>query len=182
MRNNQIIIGLVGEIAAGKGTAAKYLKEKYGAPVYKFSTAMRDIAARLYLEETRRNLQDVSAVLRKNFGEDLFARVINEDVKKDQSKIIVVDGIRRLADIKYLKELKNFKLVYITAPMEIRYQRIIARGENSDDKNKTFADFVNDHQHECENEISLVVAQANFKINNSKGEEDLYKEIEKIIL
>ena len=107
------IIGLVGEIASGKGLAVKYLKEKHGAASYRLSDPLRDILSRLRLEINRKNLQDISRVLREHFGQNLLAKVIAEDAKNDTNKIVVVDGIRRPEDIEYLAKLPEFKLVYI---------------------------------------------------------------------
>ncbi len=178
---DKIIIGLVGEIASGKGTAAKYLQEKYDASTYRFSTPLRDVLNRLYIENDRHNLQRISLVLRTAYGQDLFAKIITEDVKKSTANLIIVDGIRRLEDIKYLKELPNFYLVYITADINLRYERITSRDENTDDGKKTFADFQKDHEAETELAIPQIGAAADFKIENSDGMEKFYSDIENII-
>ena len=126
---HKIILGLVGPIAAGKGTIATYLEQKYSASTYRFSSIMRDLLIRLHLPLSRENLQDISTMLRQRFGEDLFAKVIAENVIQDNNKIIVVDGIRRLADIKYLTRIKDFVLVKVAADPHLRYQRLIKRTE-----------------------------------------------------
>jgi len=58
----KIILGFAGEIASGKGTAAKYLAEKYGSGYFRFSTILRDVLKRLYLDESRENAQKISTV------------------------------------------------------------------------------------------------------------------------
>ena len=87
MSQQKIIIGLVSKIAAGKGTVTKYLQDKYGASAYRFSTMLRDALNRLYVEINRKNMQKLSTILRQNFGEDLMAKVIAEDVKRDIIKL-----------------------------------------------------------------------------------------------
>ena len=175
------IIGLVGKIASGKGTAAKYLTEKYNAKSYRFSTPLRDILKRLYLEINRENMQKISTILRKNLEENILAKVISEDVKEDANEMIVIDGIRRLADIEYLIKLPEFKLIYITADAKNRYERLITRGENEDDKNKTFEQFMRDHEAETELEIPLVASQADYRIDNNGDLNNLHKRLAKII-
>jgi len=179
--NNKIIIGLIGEISSGKGTVAKYLEKKYGASSHRFSTPLRDVLTRLYTEINRENLVGLSKTLRELLGQDLLAKVISKDVNKDHSKIVVVDGIRRMADLIYLKELQEFKLAYITADIKIRYDRIIKRGENADDVNKTFEQFVKDHQLETELEIPKIGATADIKIDNNGNIEKLHKQIDAIL-
>ncbi len=142
----KVIIGLAGESGCGKGTVAKHIIEKYNGSSFRFSTMLRDILCRIYLPDSRKNMQILSTILRQNFGEDVLAKVMSEDVKRNNKNIVVVDGIRRPADIKYLKELPEFKLIYVEADIKKRYDRLIQRGENPDDNQKTFEKFQKEHQ------------------------------------
>lgn len=175
------IIGLVGKISSGKGTVAEYLKKNNNAVTYRFSTILRDILKRLHKKITRENMQNLSTTLRQNFGEDLLAKVIAEDVKKDERDLIVVDGIRRLADIKYLSELPHFTLVKIMATPEIRYKRLIQRTENQGDTQKTYEEFLADEKKEADAEIPVVMEKAEIELSNEGGFEELYGQINKII-
>ncbi len=180
-QNKKIILGLVGKIAAGKGTVAKYLEDKYGAHTYRFSTMLRDVLNRLHIEITRSSMQKLSTILRQNFGEDLLAKVIAGDVEKDKNNLIVVDGIRRLADIKYLEKIPGFILVKIEAEPKIRYQRILTRDENKDDTKKTFEEFLADEKKEADAEIPIVMEKATLSLDNNKDFDYLYKQVDKII-
>ena len=181
LKNKKIILGFVGLIASGKGTACQYLNQNHGADTFRFSTILRDIADRLYLEQNRQNLQDISLILRQKFGEDLLSKVIANDAKNSQAKITGIDGVRRLSDIKYLKELPNFHLIYIEADQKIRYNRIVNRGENTDDATKTFRQFQKDEQEEAERQIKEVAATAEFTVNNNGTLKDLYRQFDEII-
>jgi len=181
MEEKKLIIGLVGKIAAGKGTVADYLNNSHSATTYRFSTMLRDILNRLHLEINRPNLQALSENLRKTFGEDILAKVIAEDVKSDTGKLIVIDGIRRLADIKYLRELPEFKLVKIETDAQKRFQRIIARSENQDDRNKTYEDFLKDEAGEPEREIPIVMEEAKMSLNNDGSREELFAAVDELV-
>ncbi|MFA6490899.1 MAG: AAA family ATPase, partial [Candidatus Magasanikbacteria bacterium] len=137
MPNNKIVLGFVGDLASGKGTICKYLLEKYGTNSYRFSTMLRDVLKRLYVENSRENLQNLSTVLRTNFGQDLMSRVIAEDVKNDSKEIVAVEGIRRPTDITYLEKNPGFNLIYITADPQTRWERLVKRNENPGDDKKT---------------------------------------------
>lgn len=177
----KIVLGIAGEIAAGKGTAAKYLIDKYGASTHRFSTALRDVAQRMYLEESRENLQRISTLMRENFSTDILSRVIYKDVVNDSNSMIVIDGVRRMDDIEFLKRIPEFKLVYIKTDIKNRYDRIILREENVDDKGKTFEEFQNDNNREAELQIKDLKIEADFVLDNNGNLEDLYAQIDKIV-
>lgn len=178
---NKIILGITGEIAAGKGTATKYLLERYGASSHRFSTMLRDVAKRMHLEESRENLQKLSTIFRENFSDDLLSQVIFHDVDADENEIIVIDGVRRMSDIEYLKKLPGFKLIYIDTEMEKRYERLTKRGENVDDASKTLAEFKIDNEREAERKIKDLKQDASFVVDNNGNLEELYGQIDLII-
>lgn len=179
--DKKIIIGLVGKIASGKGTVAEHIEKNHGAVTYRFSTILRDILGRIHKEINRGNMQALSTTLRENFGEDLLASVIAEDVKKDESKVVIVDGVRRLADIKYLQEMENFILVSVDAKPEIRYERLIQRTENAGDTSKTYEEFLADEKKEADAEIPVVMEKSHKILNNDQDFDNLYTQIDEIL-
>jgi len=181
MTNNKIILGFVGPIASGKGTACAYLKDKHNAQIFRFSSMLRDVLDRFYIPQSRENMQATSLALRKTFGDDLMAQTIANDVKNSSAKIIVLDGVRRIPDIKYLQEVPGFHLIEINAEQKIRHERIIKRGENTDDSKKTFAEFQNDEMQEAEVQIKEVAKIAEFHLDNNGTIEDLQAQIENIL-
>ncbi|HBI16685.1 MAG TPA: hypothetical protein DDY52_00795 [Candidatus Moranbacteria bacterium] len=177
----KLILGLVGEIASGKGTVVDYLAQNHNASTHRFSTIIRDVLDRLYIEHSRDSLQQTSSMLRNTYGENIFAKVMARDTQSDDNNIIVIDGIRRVADIEFLKENPDFKLVFIDVSLEKRYERIIQRGENADDKNKTFEEFKLDAQREAELTIGELRNKANVILDNNGKREDLERQIEELL-
>lgn len=178
---NKIILGFVGEIASGKGTSAAYLMEKYGANDHRFSAPLRDVLNRISIDTTRENLQNLSSCLRQTFGQNLLAHIITEDAKKDEHKIVIIDGIRRNPDIEYLEKLPEFKLIYITADPKLRFERLLGRGQNSDDKTKTYDQFLKDHEAEAEKDIPTVSANADYKIINDGELDSLHNKLDEML-
>ena len=177
----KLILGFTGEMVSGKGTAAKYVSEKYKANSYRFSTILRDILTRVHLEHSRENMQKISEALRKTFGEDVMAKSMALDVQNDQGEVVVIDGIRRLPDIKYLKELPHFKLVYIEADIEVKHRRLLERNENTDDANKTLEQFRKEHEAEAETQIRDLKRHAQYLIDNNGTLEDLHAQVDKVV-
>jgi dephospho-CoA kinase len=178
---NKIILGFVGQIASGKDASKKYLAEKYGAESCRFSTVLRDVLTRIGVDITRENIQKISTALRQNFGEDLLANTITKDASNLQSDIVIVDGVRRMTDITHLQTLPHFFLVKIEASPEIRYERMKTRNENVGDVDKSFADFLKDHEAEADREIPIVMSNAKYSLDNNGSFEELYLQIDKLI-
>lgn len=179
--SKKVIIGLTGQIACGKGVIKKFLIEKYNASDYRFSTILRDILIRLNIEQSRENIMKVSTFLRQTFGEDILAKVMANDVKKDETNFIVIDGIRRLADIKYLKDVPGFFLVSVEASEDIRYDRVVKRNENPGDDKKTFEEFLQDDIAETEEQIPETMKNANLKIDNNGTWDELWEQIHQLV-
>ncbi|MEK7634351.1 MAG: AAA family ATPase [Patescibacteria group bacterium] len=179
--DKKLIIGLAGEMASGKGTITNFIVKNYNGKNFRFSTILRDIINRLYLEETRENLQKLSTLLRDNFGQDVLSSAIAKEAKNSKDKILAIDGVRRLSDIKFLKDFPGFKLIYVEADVEKRFQRISARGENTDDNTKTFEQFKKELEQESEIQIKGLRNNADYIINNNGSIEELHNQVDKII-
>lgn len=175
------IIGLAGEIGSGKSTVAGYIVKKYNGSYYRFSEMLRDVLKRIYLPNSRENMNTLSTTLRQSFGEDIFSKVIAEDVKKDDREIIAIDGIRRLDDIQHLKEINGFVFLYIEVDLEKRFERIKKRGENPDDLTKSMEEFKKEDVAEPEMQIKDLKQYADFVIDNDRTMEELYQKIDGII-
>ncbi len=177
----KLIIGIVGENAAGKTTATEYLKNKFNAVTFRFSDMLYDILKRMYIEPNRGNLQMISTILRQNFGDDIMSKVIAKDAKNSTSEIIITEGVRRPSDVPYLKELSNFILIYIKADEQTRFSRLANRGEKPDDAIKTWEDFQKEGLQESEQQILAIAQTANSTIDNNGSLEETYAQLDKIV-
>lgn len=176
-----IILGFTGPMASGKGAAALYLQNRHHAKTFRFSTILRDLLKRLDLPETREHIVAMSETVRRTFGEDILAKAMAHDAATADRSLIVIEGIRRADDIKYLKQLPNFVLVAIDADMRTRYERIIKRRENPDDQSKTWEQFTADHERPTEITIAPVMAEAKERIDNNGTSEDLERQLDALV-
>jgi len=177
----KVIFGLVGPLASGKGTVKKYLEQKYHAKDCRFSTILRDVLDRLDVPTSRENLQKVSTVLRRTFGEDLLSKAIAKEAADLDADIVVIDGVRRETDISHLLSKENFILIAVDADPKIRFQRLVLRNENAGDDKKTFEQFLHDHESEADRQIPTVMKSAKESVNNDGTLEDLYKQMDAIV-
>lgn len=178
---SKTIIGLVGAMASGKGASAEYLKDKHAATTYRFSTMLVDALERFHLENNRDNLIKMSELIRGSFGEDIMAKTMAHDVDKDTNSLIVVEGVRRMADIEYLSKMDGFVLVEIVADIKTRFERMKVRGEKTDDATKTFTEFEEDHERSTEKSILEVAKLATEHIDNNGNLVGLYSQLENLV-
>lgn len=177
----KIIFGLAGEIACGKGTFAKYIVDRYDGNSYRFSTMMRDMLHVVHLPETRFNVQEISIIMRRSFGEDVFSKAMRKEIEKDEHGIIALDGIRREKDMEFLSQLAGFRLVYVEADVKKRYERIKLSGENVYDINKSYEEFLKDHEREPEQRIRALKSKAQYIIDNNDSLSAYHQQIDELV-
>jgi len=177
----KLILGIAGEMGSGKEAISTHLVQNYQASAHNFAQILNDILGRLYLEITRENQTPLSGFLRKTFGEDILAKAMYHDSAKDAHDIVVVQGIRRFEDITYLKQLPNFKFIFVEADMKLRYERTKKRNEKANDSTITFEEFEKSHKYETELQITDLKNYADHVINNNETYQELYKQVDEII-
>ena len=124
-----MIIGVVGPFCSGKDSIGEILAEK-GFEVISTPDILRQEMKEKGIELTRKNLQEYVRNMRKEFG---LAYPSNKVAKKiKEGKNYVIQGLRNDAEGRELKKLKDFYLVAIDAPEEIRFTRMKARNREKD--------------------------------------------------
>ena len=107
-----IIIGVVGQIASGKGILVKYLNEKFGFVSFSLSSIVHAELNKSGIKKfTRQTLQDIGDELRRRNGDDILTRRLYEVIKGQNHDKIVIEGIRNPAEIEFLKKNANFILI-----------------------------------------------------------------------
>lgn len=124
-----MIIGLTGKNGSGKGEAAKFLIAS-GFIYYSLSDVIRDDLKKAGKEITRDNLIQAGNKLREQGGPSVLADRILATL--DVDKNYVIDSIRNPAEVRSLRTRDNFSLLNISAPQKIRFERMVARGRESD--------------------------------------------------
>lgn len=175
-----LVIGLVGKISAGKGAIAEHLADRYDASVYRFSDVLKDLLQRLHLPDTRENLQNLGVVLRGAFGDGVLATALGEDIKKDEAEVIVVDGIRYENEVRMLRGFENNVLIFVTAPVEVRYKRATGRGTRGE-KGLSLKEFKKLDNRETERLIDTIGKKADIRIENTGSLKELYEKVDRVV-
>ncbi|MBI3940568.1 MAG: AAA family ATPase [Acidobacteria bacterium] len=134
-----MIIGLTGRNAAGKGEVAAYLKDR-GFQYYSLSDVIREFLQRSHREITRETLIRAGNELRQAQGRSYLAEVVERRLREDRN--YVVDSIRNPCEVLVFRRNQHFVLFNVVADLEVRFQRMKARGrENDPGTLKEFRDF-----------------------------------------
>lgn len=125
----RIYVGVIGQIAAGKGILVDYLIKKYGFTAFSLSAIIHaELKKRQIKKFDRKILQDIGDQLRQKYGNDILARRAMQIIGKSNSNVII-DGIRNQGEIHYLKTLPNFILIGVKATRKLRFRRILKRAK-----------------------------------------------------
>ena len=130
-------IGLTGQNASGKGEVADVLEAR-GFERHSLSDAVREEIRSRGLEPTREDLIAVANDLRQRYGSSVLAQRVLKNI--DPQSHCVIDSIRNPAEVETLRAAGYFRLVHVTAPPRMRFDRIVERRRESDPK--TYEEFL----------------------------------------
>ncbi len=177
-----IVLGVVGENSGGKETFAKLLSEiaiNKKVIIVKFSDVIRDTLKIWDIIPTRDNFTNLSLAMNKAFGDGTLPHAIYSKVMNTTADIVILDGPRGLDDEELVRKFpKNF-MVYVTASVELRYERSKKRNEKAGEDSKTFEKFLSEEKGDREIYIPEISKRSNYKIENNGTVEDYKEKIKK---
>lgn len=179
------VIGLVGEKGSGKQTFVNFIKQiapSLNIRQVRFSDILAQTLIMWDIPLTRSNLQKLSLVMNEAFGAASLANAAKFSMEGDDAEIIILDGIRREAEYKLAKEMKNSTLIYITADQNLRYQRLKTRSEKVGEIGLTFEQFLTEEKSKAEMFVSKLGKKTGLKIINNNTLKDFKNEVEKIYI
>jgi len=176
-----LIIGLTGTFASGKDTVADYL-EKRGFEHFSLSDEIREVAAKRGIEATRDNLRELGNSLRDEFGADYLPK---RALKKAKSDKILISSIRQPAEINFLRKQKDFILIGINAPIEVRFERLKKRDRFGDPR--TLEELKEKEEKEMQSggknvqKLHECMESADYVVINDGNFDKLYKEVDRVL-
>jgi len=160
----KLIVCLTGMPGAGKTTIAEALRSK-GFDKITMGDAVRTEAARRKIEPTGENLGKIMLELREKNGPGAVAELIKNDIVNSKSDVVLVDGLRSLAEVDVLKKIGTVKVLAIHASGDTRFG-FLTRRDRSDapsDRN----DFAKRDSREIGVGMSESIALADETISNN---------------
>ena len=126
-----MIIGVTGNYASGKDTAAEILQKMNFFHV-SYSNLLRERLKRNKKKLTRDNLIDLGNELREKRGADVLSKMALEEVQDGENYVFT--SIRNPAEVELLQKREDFLLVNTIAPDSVRLKRILERNREEDPK------------------------------------------------
>jgi len=203
-----LYIGLSGPMLGGKGTVKEIIESKYKTYSISLSDIVREETRKRGLELIRDNLANVADDLRYKHGPGILAelaikKVISLGKEAENYEIILFDSIRNPFEVKEFRQTlkKYFFLIYVDAPLEIRYERLKKRRREGEEilsfeefKKKSEEEFLgredrkivdegSDHPEVLDYGVNLIecLKRANARIVNDKSREELERQVISII-
>ena len=160
----KLIVCLTGMPGAGKSTIADGLKSK-GFEKITMGDAVRAEATRRKLEPTGANLGKLMIELREKNGPGAVAELIKDQIADSKSNVILIDGVRSIAEIDVLKKFGTVKILAIHASGDTRFKFLSDRGRSDVPADRQ--DFAKRDSREMGVGISDSIALADETISNN---------------
>ena len=182
------IIGVVGQIASGKGILVNYLTRHLGFTSFSLSSIVHAELKKKEVDEfARQTLQNMGDELRRRYNDNILARRLNKAIKEQKKCHVVVEGIRNPAEIEFFKKNRNFILIGVKAKRELRFERLLSRSKGWDPKN--YNDFIKVDkrdlgvdQDKSGQQVGKCLAYCDYMLTNNKDLKDFEKKVEKLFM
>lgn len=170
---------------SGKGTCTDYLSHDYGYPLIHFGNMVYEEVARRGLD----NIADEKFVredMRAKEGPTVLAIHAARKAQTyidDGSQVVVLDGLYSWSEYKYLHLVfgSSLLMIAVTAPRQVRYQRILAR-QDGHRKYTDVQQIIDREIAEIENlEKGGPIAYADYTLDNSLGIDQLKQDLTKVL-
>ena len=179
-----ILIGITGTFAAGKGTIVSYLVDHYHFKHFSVRSHLIEVMTAKGLEINRDNMVITANGLREQFGPSYIAEALHKQAIASGQNCII-ESIRTVGEIDALRSKGNFTLYSVDADRQIRYERVVLRGSETD--KVSFETFTENELRELNStdpnkqNLSACMALADVHFDNNGTFEQLYLQLDKIL-
>ena len=171
------VIGFAGLPGSGKSTVLKAIEDL--GIIITMGDVIRNEARARGIEPIDENLGKIAQELREDFGPEIIAQKCVALIKSLESKVVFIDGLRSIAEVKTFRNSWKFPIVAVIIDDIIRIERLSNRGRPDDPKN--LEEQTERDQREIIFGLNDVINSANYKINNNVTKKEVQKKARKLI-
>jgi len=177
------IIGITGTIGAGKGEIVSYLETR-GFEHFSVRTYLTRELEKRGMPVNRPTMTDLADELRRKHRPGYIVEELYRQAAAT-GKDSVIESVRNIGEVDYLKHQKNFVLIAVESDIKIRYDRIVRRNSALD--HVTFEQFERDNAREmastdeAKGNIAECIRRSDFRVENDGTIPELRVKIDKIL-
>ena len=171
------VIGFCGLPGSGKSTVLKAIEDL--GTIITMGDVIRNEANHRNIAPSDENLGKIALELRKNYGPEIIAEKCVSLIKKLESNVFFIDGLRSMAEVIVFRKYWKFPLIATVVDEKIRYERLSNR-KRPDDPN-SLSEIRDRDQREIRFGLNEVIENANYTINNNLSEMDVQQETRALI-
>jgi uridine kinase len=185
--NNMKVIAISGPTSSGKGTLAKELQSilisrNMNVSCWGTSKPLKETLTEYGVPITMHNLQALGGFMGDEFGAHVISQYLMRLGETEGSDVVIIEGVRRTNEAQWLKDNTDCLLVYVDAPLQLRYEKFIGRNQNPGDNNMTFEEFSHASQAITEREIPDIRPLADMVFDNDLSTIELVRQFaEKVV-
>jgi len=157
------VIGFCGLPGSGKSTVLKAI-EDIGV-IITMGDIIRNETRKRSIEPTDENLGKIAQELRDEFGPDIIAEKCVALINKLEHRVVFVDGLRSIAEVKVFRKYWKFPIVAVIIDDNMRYERLSKRARPDDPK--SLENLRERDQREISFGLNDVINSANYNVNNN---------------
>lgn len=178
------IIGIAGTDGSGKDSLGNFLEDKFGWRFISVTDLLRDEARKRGMPLSRGTLKIISSEWRAENGLGVLIDKAMEEYKSAGKEYpgLAIASLRNPGEADKIHELGGW-VVWVDAPIELRYQRAIDRNKGTEDQ-VTFEEFKAEEDEQMSQtgdettlNLSAVKAKADIFITNDDNDIEKFKEI-----
>ncbi len=182
------IIGIVGLPGAGKTTIAAHIVQRKFAHIILSDFIREEIIQSGHTDFRRITYQTVGNRMREEKGGAILAVLAVRKIKKEHIRHAVIDGIRNIGEIAYLRKQKGFHLLGVTAGAKVRFERLSRRIAKEKQIRRSYKEFIEEEKREDalgSEKIGLRVREslkeADVIVKNNRNRKALFQTIDALL-
>ena len=181
----QVVIGLVGGPATGKGEISRLLEQKGFFP-FSLSDILRARADEKGLPHMRQVVTDIANELRSKNGANILAVEAVNLLKNSEHTKIVIESIRHPEEVKTLQKKLGAFVIGVTTPLKKRWELLKERKREGDPVTwEEFLELVKSEESgigkKTDIQVGWALEAADVIIDNNEGVKELHKKVGELL-